>query len=67
MKLEELPQVDCSDIGEAVKRFGLYLIYKGREAEQEDLPDVRLFFERDELFMLGSMLVQHVNCGGESS
>lgn len=67
MKLEELPQVDCSEISEAVKRFGLYLIYKGREAEVEDAPDVRLFFERDELFMLGSMLVQHVNCSGESS
>ena len=62
MNLNELPDVSCDTISEAVRRFGLYLIYKGREAADSGDVDVRLFFERDELFTLGQMIVQHVDC-----
>ena len=62
MTLNELPQIECSEIGEAVKRFGLYLIYKGDAAKAAGQSDVRLVFDSDELFVLGSLMVQHVNC-----
>ena len=62
MSLNELPDVSCDKISDAVRRFGLYLIYRGHEAADSGDIDVRLFFERDELFTLGQLIVQHVDC-----
>lgn len=53
----------CEDVANAVRRLGLYFIYRGQEARELDEPMVELPFRQEELMRLGTLLLRHVSCG----